>query len=46
MIKIDQIKYEGRSVRLTLDFSLDTLKATSAWMNVLKAQNHKSFQFQ
>lgn len=44
--KKDQIKYEGRSVRLTLDFFLKTLKATRTWMNVLKAQNQKSFPFQ
>jgi hypothetical protein len=32
----DQVTYEGRTIRKTFDFSMETLKARRAWANVLQ----------
>jgi hypothetical protein len=31
-----QVKYKGRAIRMTLNFSMETLKARRAWTYVLK----------
>jgi hypothetical protein len=38
-----QIIYKGKSIKITADFSVETLKARKAWSEVLWALNKNNF---
>jgi hypothetical protein len=38
-----QITYKGKPIKITADFSTETLKARRAWGEVLQAQNKNNF---
>jgi hypothetical protein len=39
----NQITYRGKSIKITADFSIETLKARRAWSEVFWAQNENNF---
>jgi hypothetical protein len=38
-----QITYKGKPIKITADFSTETLKARRAWSEVFQALNEKNF---
>jgi hypothetical protein len=38
-----QITYKGKSIKITSDFSTETLKAIRAWSEVFQAMNENNF---
>jgi hypothetical protein len=38
-----QITYKGKSIKITADFSTETLKARRAWSEVFQALNENNF---
>jgi hypothetical protein len=39
-----QITYKGNSIKITADFSMETLKARRAWSEVYQALNENNFK--
>jgi hypothetical protein len=42
-IKKKQITYKGKSIKITADFSMETLKGRRAWSEVFWALNENNF---
>jgi hypothetical protein len=38
-----QVTHKGKPIKITTDFSMDTLKARSAWSEVFRALNENNF---
>jgi hypothetical protein len=38
-----QITYKGKTIKITVDFSTETLKARRVWGEVFRAQNENNF---
>jgi hypothetical protein len=41
--KKKQITYKGKPIKITTDFSMETLKARRAWSEVFRALNENNF---
>jgi hypothetical protein len=41
--KKKQITYKGKSIKITADFSMETLKARRAWSEVFQELNENDF---
>jgi hypothetical protein len=39
----NQITYKGKPIKITVDFSMETLKARRAWNEVFRALNENNF---
>jgi hypothetical protein len=39
----EQITYNGKPIKITVDFSMETLKARMAWREVYQALNENNF---
>jgi hypothetical protein len=39
-----QITYKGKAIKITTDFSMETLKARRAWIQVFWALNENNFK--
>jgi hypothetical protein len=38
-----QIMYKGKPIKITADFSMETLKARRAWSEIIQALNENNF---
>jgi hypothetical protein len=39
----NKITYKGKPIKITVDFSMETLKARRAWSEVFRALNENNF---